>query len=356
MTYQLTIEPLGQTIDIAEGQTVLDACLRAGVWLPHACGHGLCGTCKVQTVDGEIEHGEASPFALMDFEREEAKCLACCATPMSDLTIEADIDPEPDAQFLPLMDFTAEVTRIEALTPTIKGVFLRVEGVEGGDALRFQPGQYVNVWIGKEATPRAFSIASAPSADEIELNIRLVPGGSATTYVHEQLAVGERLQLSGPLGRFFVRKSDPRPLVFMAGGSGLSSPRSMILDLLESGDQRQIVLVHGARTADELYYREAFEALATQHDNFTYVPVLSAEAQGSTWAGERGYVHEAAGSHFGYDFRGWRAYLCGPPPMIESCIAALMQGRLFEKDIFTEKFLSAADASQATRSPLFRSL
>lgn len=356
MTYQLTIEPLGQTIDIAEGQTVLDACLRAGVWLPHACGHGLCGTCKVQTVDGEIEHGEASPFALMDFEREEAKCLACCATPMSDLTIEADIDPEPDAQFLPLMDFTAEVTRIEALTPTIKGVFLRVEGVEGGAALRFQPGQYVNVWIGKEATPRAFSIASAPSAGEIELNIRLVPGGSATTYVHEQLAVGERLQLSGPLGRFFVRRSDPRPLVFMAGGSGLSSPRSMILDLLESGDQRQIVLVHGARTADELYYRDAFEALATRHDNFTYVPVLSAEAQGSAWAGERGYVHEAAGSHFGYDFRGWRAYLCGPPPMIESCIAALMQGRLFEKDIFTEKFLSAADASQATRSPLFRSL
>ena len=77
MTYQLTIEPLGQTIDIAEGQTVLDACLRAGVWLPHACGHGLCGTCKVQTVDGEIEHGEASPFALMDFERDEGRILAC---------------------------------------------------------------------------------------------------------------------------------------------------------------------------------------------------------------------------------------------------------------------------------------
>jgi phenol hydroxylase P5 protein len=353
MTYQLTIEPLGQTIDIAEGQTVLDACLRAGVWLPHACGHGLCGTCKVQTLAGEIGHGEASPFALMDFEREEAKCLACCATPMSDLTIEADVDPEPDALCLPLMDFTAEVTRIEALTPTIKGVFLRVEGAE---ALRFQPGQYVNVWIGREATPRAFSIASAPSADEIELNIRLVPGGSATTYVHAQLAVGERLQLCGPLGRFFVRKRDPRPLLFLAGGSGLSSPRSMILDLLEAGDTRQIVLVQGARTVDELYYRDAFEALAAQYDHFTYLPVLSAEPLESAWGGARGYVHEVAARHFGHDFRGWRAYLCGPPPMIESCIAALMQGRLFEKDIFTEKFLSAADASQATRSPLFRSL
>lgn len=353
MSYQLTIEPLGQTVEIAEGQTVLDACLRAGVWLPHACGHGLCGTCKVQALQGELEHGEASPFALMDFEREESKCLACCATPLSDLTIEADIEPDPDAECLPLMDFTATVTRIETLTPTIRGVFLHVEGA---DALRFQPGQYVNVWIGREAAPRAFSIASAPASDEIELNVRLVPGGSATTYVHETLAIGERLQLSGPLGRFFVRKSDPRPLVFMAGGSGLSSPRSMVLDLLASGDPRQIVLVHGARTVDELYYRDAFEALAARHDNFTYVPVVSAEPLQSSWTGERGYVHEVASSHFGHDFRGWRAYLCGPPPMIESCIAALMQGRLFERDIFTEKFLSAADASQATRSPLFRSL
>ncbi len=89
-----------------------------------------------------------------------------------------------------------------------------------------------------------------------------MPGGGATTYVHEQLQVGERLQFSGPLGRFFVRKSDPRPLVYMAGGSGLPSPRSMILASLASGDPRDIVLVHGARNASELYYRDAFEALA----------------------------------------------------------------------------------------------
>ncbi|GAB3453890.1 phenol 2-monooxygenase domain-containing protein [Massilia terrae] len=353
MCYQLTIEPLGQTIDVAEGQTILDACLRAGVWLPHACGHGLCGTCKVQASDGELEHGAASPFALMDFERDEGKCLACCATMQSDLTIEADIDPDPDAQCLPLLDYHARVSRIETLTPTIKGVFLEIEH---GDALRFQPGQYVNLWLAGEATPRAFSIASAPSSREIELNIRLVPGGKVTSYVHGQLAVGEQVMLSGPLGRFFVRKSDPRPLIFIAGGSGLSSPRSMVLDLLESGDPRPIRLVQGARTLDELYYRDEFEALAERHANFEYLPVLSSEAQDSPWTGERGFVHELAARRFGQDFRGWRAYLCGPPPMIEASIAALMQGRLFEKDIFTEKFLSAADAGQATRSPLFRAL
>jgi len=67
----LTIEPIGETIEVAPGQTLLDACLRAGVWLPHACGHGLCGTCKVEVLEGEVDHGGASPFALMDFERDD---------------------------------------------------------------------------------------------------------------------------------------------------------------------------------------------------------------------------------------------------------------------------------------------
>ena len=89
MSYQLTIEPLGQTIEIEDGQTILDAALRAGIYLPHACCHGLCATCKVQVVDGEVDHGVASSFALMDFERDENKCLACCAMPESDLVIEA---------------------------------------------------------------------------------------------------------------------------------------------------------------------------------------------------------------------------------------------------------------------------
>lgn len=353
MSFQLTIEPLGQTVEVEEGQTLLDACLRAGVWLPHACCHGLCGTCKVQAVEGEFEHGEASPFALMDFEREEGKCLACCATLTADTVIEAEIDADPDALCLPLQDFSATVSGIMQLTPTIKGVFLTLDG---DTPLQFQPGQYVNLWVGAEPSPRAFSIASAPSANALELNIRLVPGGKATSYIHQQLQVGDKVQLSGPLGRFFVRKSDPKPLLFMAGGSGLSSPRSMILDLLEEGDTRPITLIQGARSAEELYYQQAFVQLAEAYPNFRYLPVLSGEPEASGWQGERGYVHELAARLYDKDFRGWRAYLCGPPPMIESCIATLMQGRLFEKDIFTEKFLSAADANSAVRSPLFRNV
>ncbi len=352
MSYQLTLEPLGATIDVEDGQTLLDAALRQGIYIPHACGHGLCGTCKVQVTEGEFDHGPANPFALMEMERDDGMALACCATLLSDATIEADLEDEPDAQITPVRDFAATVTRIVQLTPTIKALHLQLD-----TPIHYQAGQYVQVHIPGIDASRAFSIANAPGADgtssEIELNVRLVAGGAGTTWLHEQLKEGDKVALTGPYGRFFVRRSAALPMVFMAGGSGLSSPRAMILELLASGCTQPITLVYGQRCASELYYDAEFRALAEQYPNFSYVPALSEVAEGDSWSGTRGYVNEAAQAHFGSGFAGHKAYLCGPPPMIEACIRTLMQGRLFERDIYTEKFLSAADAQDA-RSPLFR--
>jgi len=352
VSYQVTIEPLGETIEVEAGQTILDAALRAGIWLPYACNHGLCGTCKVDVLEGEVDHNDASPFALMDIERDENKTLACCATLVSDVVIEAEVDEEPDAEQHAIKDYTAAVSRIEALTPTIKGIWLDVEG--GGVA--FQAGQYINVAIAGLAHPRAFSIASAPSdPNTIELNVRLVDGGSATAYLHNQLKVGDKLTFTAPLGRFFVRKSAPEPIIFLAGGSGLSSPKSMIMDLLAADDRREITLLYGARTRDELYYVDLFSGLAERHDNFTYHSALSDAGDDPAWTGSRGFVHELAEQHFDKRFTGHKAYLCGPPPMIDACITTLMQGRLFEAHIFMEAFLSAADgAKPARRSALFK--
>ena len=357
MSYQLTIEPLGQVLEVEDGQTILDVALRAGIFLPHACCHGLCATCKVQVTDGEVEHGVASNFALMDYEREEGKALACCATLESDVTIEAEIDDEPDALNLPVLDYQGTVTRIAQLTPTIKGVWIRLDGSR---SMAFQAGQYINLEIPGEAQRRAFSIASVPSSGhEIELNIRRVPGGRATAWIHDSLQVGERLRFAGPYGRFFVRESqhtrENLAYLFLAGGSGLSSPLSMALDLLEKACSLPITLVNGARNQAELYHHAELQALAQQHANFTYLPVLSGEPEDSGWGGARGMVHSAAKAHFDNDFRGHKAYLCGPPLMIDACISTLMQGRLFERDIYTEKFISAADAQQV-RSPLFRKI
>jgi phenol/toluene 2-monooxygenase (NADH) P5/A5 len=350
MSYTLTIDSTGDEVEVEDGQTILDACLRAGIWLPHACCHGLCATCKIDVVDGEIDHGEASSFALMDFERDEGKALACCARLGSDTVINAEIEEDLDALGIPVEDFTGTVSRIEDLTPTIKGVFIKLDR-----PMRFQAGQYVNLAIGgQEHVTRAFSIASpSGQAENIELNIRIVPGGLGTSWVHNELTSGDRVHLAGPYGRFFVRKSAKVPMLFLAGGSGLSSPRSMILDLLAEGEDLPITLVYGARNLGELYYHADFLALAQQYSNFRYVPALSDEPSDSDWQGGRGFVHDVARDAFDNDFRGHKAYMCGPPVMIEACIAALMQGRLFERDIYTEKFFSAADAQQL-RSPLFR--
>lgn len=354
MSYQLTIEPLGACINVEEGQTLLDAALRQGIYLPHACGHGLCGSCKVQVTEGLVEHGAANPFALMDFERDEGKTLACCATLESDAVIEADIDEEPDARVIPVEDYTASVTRITALTPTIKALRLRLNR-----PMDFQAGQYVQLRIPGTDCTRAFSIANAPSdvraTGEIELNVRQVPGGMGTGYIHERLAEGDIVHLSGPYGRFFVRRSAEAPLLFIAGGSGLSSPRSMILDLLETGCAQPITLVYGQRNAVELYSDAEFRALAAKHPQFTYVPALSEAGPGDGASVAAGFVHEVAKAHFGNDFSGHKAYLCGPPAMIDACLTTLMQGRLFERDIYHEKFISAADAQQV-RSPLFKRL
>ena len=353
MSYQLTIEPIGQTIEVEDGQTILEASLRAGLYLPHACCHGLCATCKIQVLDGDVDHGEASNFSLMDYERDGGLTLACCATLQSDVTIETDIEVEADAQNLPVNDFSGTVSRIENLTPTIKGVWVKLNEANG---MRFQAGQYINLQLPGERTSRAFSLANTPSAaSEVELNVRIVPGGKATTWIHQTLQVGDAVRLAGPYGRFFVRKSAAVPMIFLAGGSGLSSPRSMIIDLLEEGCELPMTLVYGARSRDELYYHEVFAALATKHANFSYVPTLSNEPEESDWNGARGFVHDAAKACFDNDFRGHKAYLCGPPVMIDACITTLMQGRLFEADIFTEKFFSATDAQQS-KSPLFKKI
>ncbi|BAP36581.1 MULTISPECIES: NADH:ubiquinone reductase (Na(+)-transporting) subunit F [Acinetobacter] len=351
MSYQVTIEPAGTIIQVEEDQTILDAALRQGVWLPFACGHGTCGTCKVQVTDGFYDVGEASPFALMDIEREENKVLACCCKPESDMVIEADVDEDEDFLGYLVQDYQAKVIEITDLSPTIKGVRLQLDR-----PMQFQAGQYINIQLPNIEGTRAFSIANTPSeANLIELHIRKVQGGAATRYVHDELSVGEEMALSGPYGQFFVRKSDQQNVIFIAGGSGLSSPQSMILDLLEQGDTRIIYLFQGARDVAELYNREKFEQLVKEYPNFRYIPALNAPKPEDQWTGFTGYVHEAVANYFENKCSGHKAYLCGPPPMIDAAISTLMQSRLFEKDIHTERFLSAADgANGQSRSALFR--
>lgn len=115
-----------------------------------------------------------------------------------------------------------------------------------------------------------------------------------------------------------------------------------------------MTLFHGVRGRYDLYDQGVFEGLAVTHEHFTYIPVLS-DPKDEVWAGETGFVHEALERHFDGRYAGHKAYLCGPPPMIEACVTALMKGRLFERDIYSERFLSKADG-EAAKSPLFKKI
>lgn len=351
MSYELTIEPLGVSIPVEEDQTLLDAALRAGIWLPHVCNHGLCSSCKVELVEGEVDHGDASPFALMDYERDEGMLLTCCATAESDLVIEADIVIDDDARLIPVEDFDGEVVAISHPTASLARILLKLDR-----RFDFQPGQSINLQVPGVDGPRAFSAAGLPDDDCLELHVRQVAGGAATSYLCESLKVGEQLTFSGPYGQFFARESRPEPALLLAAGSGLSGVLGIARRLLEIDPDRDVYLYHGARKVEELYADETLRKLDTDCPGFHYRPVVSQPEAAQDWSGRTGHVPDALSVDFDQRFTGHVAYICGSPAMVESTISSLIKGRLFERDIFVERFYNAENADSVKRSKLFKTI
>jgi phenol/toluene 2-monooxygenase (NADH) P5/A5 len=346
--YTITVEPLGREVTCREGQPILDACLRAGVWLPHACTHGTCGTCKAEVLDGDVDHGEASAFALMDFERDEGKALLCTATPRSDVTVEADVEAEDGIVFHPVEDFTGTVEVLEDIARDTRRLVLRLDR-----PIAFNPGQYVRLEIPGTTETRSYSMANPPhDAASIELQIRRAPNGVATDgWIFSRLAVGDEVRLSGPYGRFFLRDRG-KPAILLGGGTGLAPLMSMVRHVLESDLEQRFVLFHGGRAKADLYDVERLRGWAAAHpDRFSYRPCVS---EGDWEEAAAGHVPDVLLAEMP-SCAGHVAYVCGPPVMVDAALKALMKGRLFPRDIYREDFFDAADkAGGGIRSPLLK--
>lgn len=348
MSFRIAIKGRSEAVVAGMGETILAAALRAGVPYPCGCRSGNCGACKSTLAAGEIEMSPYSDYALSKAEREQGLILACRAVPWSDCEVawlEAD-----DVAMHPIRHLDCEVIEVGAATHDIRLVRL---AIRAGGPFDFSAGQYASVIFAPDRAaagagdrrlpPRDFSMANRPGGDVLEFHIRLVPGGAVTPYVAETLAPGERVRVVGPYGNAFYRPRHTGPILAVAGGSGLAPIKSTVEEALAHGAQQPIHLYFGARAERDLYLEAHFRALAARHPNLTFVPVLS-EPGGPTQR-RTGFLSEAIGQDF-RDFDGFKAYLAGPPAMVETCTQVLKRRGLARQNCHADAFYTEADKAK----------
>ncbi len=142
-TYTVRFEPVGVEMDVEDGETVLEAAFRQGISVMHGCKEGQCSSCKSRLLEGDIELGKYSTFALADYERETDHILLCCTYAYSDLVVELlNYDEDLLSRSIPVKQYAAELTSIEPLTHDISLLRLAIDA-----PLRFWAGQYVDITI-----------------------------------------------------------------------------------------------------------------------------------------------------------------------------------------------------------------
>ncbi len=327
----LMIRPDNRIVPVRPGETILEAALREGIAFPYQCRNGGCGECKCTVVYGPIEQGPHQESALSTEERAKGMALACTAMPLADVEVEY-VPIAPPGGIRPRV-YTARVTALTKASPDVMIVKLEVDG----DPPRYYAGQYINVIL-DNGEQRSFSFATPPHAGrEIELQIRLIPGGRFTTHVFEQMKVGDTLRFEGPLGSFFLREDTDKPIIFVAGATGFAPVKSMVEHAFAIGMKRKMYLYWGVRSLADLYMPDLPRRWAAEHPNFTFVPVLSTPKPEDQWTGRTGLVHEAILADFP-NLAGLQIYACGSAKMVEAAHPAFRAHGLQQDDCFSDAF------------------
>lgn len=329
---------------VEDGKTILDAALEAGIPYPHGCKSGRCGSCKSRLIEGEVDLLQHSRFALTEDEKADGMILACRALPKTDVAV-AWLGNDDDDAVPPTRKLTAAVTLIEDLTHDIRRV--RVAPLDG-EPLLFTAGQYAQV--GFDGVPaRSYSMANRHGDTELEFHIRRVPGGTTSGHVHTALKVGDRATLEVPLGSSYLRQHHTGPILCIAGGSGLAPVKSIVETALAHGMKQPIHLYFGVRSERDLYMVEHFQTLAAWHSNLTFTAVLS--EQGDITQHRSGFVTQAVIEDFS-EFDGWKAYVAGPPPMVDAAMEATFARGLRREDMHADVFFTPENSPEAQEAAL----
>ena len=335
MTFKIALnfeDGVTRFIDCKPTETVADAAYRQKINVPIDCRDGACGACKSSCESGSFRLGEYIEDALSEAEAAEGYILTCQMYPKSDCVVR--IPASSDVCKTKQAAYNATIAELRQLSDSTIGITLAGDDIA---KLSFLPGQYANLNVPGTTQHRAYSFSSMPKDGQVSFLLRNVPNGLMSTYLSQTAKVGDAISLAGPLGSFYLREVK-RPVLMLAGGTGLAPFLAMLDKLVaEGGSEQPIHLIYGVNTDTDLVELDKLEAFAKTLPNFTYALVVVSEDSAQP---KKGYVTqhlEPAQLHDG----NVDIYLCGPPPMVEAVAQNLRERGIQPASFHYEKFAAS---------------
>lgn len=282
--YQVQLEPSQHILQVEQGQTILQTALDAGYTVPHGCRQGICGACKAKKLQGQIRYHQ-TPQALTAAQQQQGYILCCLAKPISNCTLHWDPILAPGEFRLKTMN--CNIQHIQVLPANLYQITLEIPSYE---SVEFHAGQYLSIILA-DGSERYFSIASSPlQLPLLQLHIQHIEGNPWTQQVIDAIQHSKRLKVALPYGKAYLQ-SNQRPILCIAGGTGMAPTHAILQTLHQQQDSRSITVIWGANSLENLYLHNELTTLAQQWPNFHYKPVL--ENATSDWTHTSGNVLSA---------------------------------------------------------------
>ncbi|MFT0518482.1 benzoate 1,2-dioxygenase electron transfer component BenC [Pseudomonas faucium] len=336
MSFQIALnfeDGVTRFIEASGHETVADAAYRQGINIPLDCRDGACGTCKCKAESGRYALGDNFiEDALSEEEIAGGYVLTCQMRAESDCVLR--IPASSQLCKTEQASFEAAISDVRQLSAST--IALSIKG-EALNRLAFLPGQYVNLKVPGSEQSRAYSFSSLQKDGEVSFLIRNVPGGLMSRFLTSLAKAGDSMSLAGPLGSFYLRPIQ-RPLLLLAGGTGLAPFTAMLEKIAEHGSEHPLHLIYGVTNDFDLVELDRLQALAARIPNFTYSACV---ANPESEYPRKGYVtqHIEPRHLNGGDVD---VYLCGPPPMVEAVSQYIREQGITPANFYYEKFAAAA--------------